>query len=221
MTEAEWLASDDVRALAATLSAQDSVRKRRLFACACARRVWRNFPNDDGRRAVEVAERYADGQARKADLKQAQEGMTRASATLFRDDPHNIPVRFAVSAAYCATKAGVSSEMVFTVALEANQSAGNRDGVVQARLFRCVFGNPFRPASAGPSWLTSTVEPLAQAAYAERDLPSGELVPERLAVLADALEEAGCDNADLLGHLRGPGPHVRGCWALDLLLGKQ
>ena len=48
-----------------------------------------------------------------------------------------------------------------------------------------------------------------------------DLDPDRLAVLADALEEAGCDNADLLSHLRGPGPHVRGCWALDLLLGKE
>jgi hypothetical protein len=217
MTEAEWLTSGDVRALAATLSARDGARKRRLFACACARRVWRNFPND----AVEVAERYADGQARKAELKQAHEEVARTSATLFNDDPHNVAVRFAASAAYCATKAGVSSEMVFRVALEANQSAGNRDGAVQARLFRCVFGNPFRPVSVDPLWLTPTVAPLARAAYAERDLPSGELAAERLAVLADALEEAGCDNAEILGHLRGDGPHVRGCWALDLVLGKE
>ena len=61
----------------------------------------------------------------------------------------------------------------------------------------------------------------AQAAYEERELPSGHLSPTRLAVLADALEEAGCRDADLLAHLRAPGPHVRGCWALDLLLGKE
>jgi hypothetical protein len=62
---------------------------------------------------------------------------------------------------------------------------------------------------------------LAQAAYEQRELPAGTLDLTRLAVLADALEEAGCDQADLLGHLRGPGPHVRGCWAVDLVLGKS
>ena len=61
---------------------------------------------------------------------------------------------------------------------------------------------------------------LAPAAYDDRTLPAGTLDPDRLAVLADALEEAGCDNDDLLSHVRGPGPHVRGCWVVDLLLGK-
>ena len=62
---------------------------------------------------------------------------------------------------------------------------------------------------------------LAQAAYDQRELPSGTLDTARFVVLADGLEEVGCADADILGHLRGPGPHVRGCWALDLLLGKQ
>ena len=62
---------------------------------------------------------------------------------------------------------------------------------------------------------------LAQAAYDERELPSGTLDATRLAVLADALEEAGCPDRTILDHLRGPGPHVRGCWAVDLLLGKS
>jgi hypothetical protein len=61
---------------------------------------------------------------------------------------------------------------------------------------------------------------VARAAYDERELPSGTLDGARLAVLTDALEESGCDQADLLAHLRGPGPHVRGCWAVDLILGK-
>jgi hypothetical protein len=87
-------------------------------------------------------------------------------------------------------------------------------------LVREVFGDPFRPAALVPSWLTPTVLALAEAAYDERVLPSGELDPARLSVLADALEEAGCADDDLLGHLRSPGPHVRGCWALDLILGK-
>jgi hypothetical protein len=70
-------------------------------------------------------------------------------------------------------------------------------------------------------WNDCVVVKLARAAYEFRSLPDGTLDASRLAVLADALEEAGCVDADLLGHLRGPGPHVRGCFALDWLLGKQ
>ena len=88
-------------------------------------------------------------------------------------------------------------------------------------LIRDIFGNPFRPAAVDPAWLTSTVTALAAAAYEERALPSGELDRARLSVLADALEDAGCSDAELLGHLRSPGPHVRGCRALDLVLGKE
>jgi hypothetical protein len=91
----------------------------------------------------------------------------------------------------------------------------------QARLLREVTGNPFRPVVITASCLTPSVVSLAEAASAARDLPSGHLDTARLAVLSDALEDAGCDNTELLGHLRSPGPHVRGCWALDLVLGKQ
>jgi hypothetical protein len=93
----------------------------------------------------------------------------------------------------------------------------------QVRLLRDVFGNPFRPPSPiDPAWLAwndGAVARLALAAYEERQLPSALLDPARLAVLADALEEAGCSDAGLLGHLRGEGPHVRGCWAVDQILG--
>jgi hypothetical protein len=92
------------------------------------------------------------------------------------------------------------------------------------RMVREVFGNPFRPVALDPSWLTwsdSTVRKLAEAAYNERQLPEGTLDPSRLALLADALEDAGCTEAHLLHHLRSPGPHCRGCWAADLVLGKE
>jgi hypothetical protein len=70
------------------------------------------------------------------------------------------------------------------------------------------------------SWRTPAVLTFARAAYDKRHLPAGTLESGRLAVLADALEKAGCDAAEVLGHLRGPGPHVRGCFGLDLVLGK-
>jgi hypothetical protein len=90
-----------------------------------------------------------------------------------------------------------------------------------SKYLRDLIGNPFRPASLTPSWLTPVVVNLAHAAYYNRILPSGLLDNGGLAILADALEEAGCDNADILSHLRGPGPHRRGCWPVDLLLGKK
>jgi hypothetical protein len=93
-----------------------------------------------------------------------------------------------------------------------------------SRLLRDVVGNPFRRVVPSPAWLAwndATVARLAQAAYEERQLPEGTLDNGRLAVLADALEEAGCTDAGVLNHLRGPGPHVRGCWAVDLCLGKS
>jgi hypothetical protein len=87
----------------------------------------------------------------------------------------------------------------------------------QLHLFRDVFGNPFRPVSVNTRWLAwndGVVLKLAQGIYEDRAF-------DRLPFLADALEEAGCDNADILAHCRQPGPHVRGCWVIDLLLGKE
>lgn len=74
-----------------------------------------------------------------------------------------------------------------------------------------IFGNPFRPALLDPVWVTSTVRSLAHGIYIDRAF-------DRLPILADALQDAGCESPDLLDHLRGPGPHVKGCWALDLVL---
>jgi len=86
--------------------------------------------------------------------------------------------------------------------------------VAHAALIRDIFGNPFRPITLDPSWLTSTVLALATGIYAER-------ANDRMPILADALEDANCTNEDILNHCRGPGPHVRGCFVVDLLLSKE
>src|SRR5262249_12660565 len=94
--------------------------------------------------------------------------------------------------------------------------AGTAERATQAALLRCVFGTPFRPVAVDPAWRTwdgGTIPRLARAAYEDRGF-------DRLPVLADALEEAGCTDAALLEHLRGPGPRVGGCGAMDLLLNK-
>ncbi|MBA4192079.1 MAG: hypothetical protein C0467_29220 [Planctomycetaceae bacterium] len=80
-------------------------------------------------------------------------------------------------------------------------------------LLRELFGNPFRPVTVDPSWLTSTVNALAEGIYAYRAF-------DRMPILADALQDAACDNDEVLAHCRGPGSHVRGCFVVDLLLGK-
>jgi hypothetical protein len=95
--------------------------------------------------------------------------------------------------------------------------SGPQERQAESDLLREVFGNPFAPVVLDLVWLAwqnGTIPRLARGIYDERAF-------DRLPILADALEEAGCDDADILGHLRGPGPHVLGCWPLDLLLGKS
>jgi hypothetical protein len=109
---------------------------------------------------------------------------------------------------------------VVTVAVTSKEDQAPR----QMAILRCIFGNPFGSVSISPSvltWNDAIVVRLAQTAYEERYLPEGTLDNVRLAILADALEEAGCTNADILNHCRQPGEHVRGCWVIDLILGKE
>jgi hypothetical protein len=111
-------------------------------------------------------------------------------------------------------------EDTFTGEAEQGTAAFRLERLVQADLLREILGNPYRPIPFDPAWPTPTVISLAQAAYQERLLPTGHLDPARLAILADALEEAGCPEQSILDHLRGPGPHVPGCWPVDLVLAK-
>jgi hypothetical protein len=84
---------------------------------------------------------------------------------------------------------------------------------VLAAFLRDIFGNPFRPATLDAAWRTPTAVALAGQMYESRDFGA-------MPILADALQDAGCDSDDILNHCRGPGPHVRGCWVVDLVLGK-
>jgi hypothetical protein len=90
----------------------------------------------------------------------------------------------------------------------------NPELAVQAALIRDIFANPFRPVAFSPEWRTNTAVSLARQMYESRDFSA-------MPILADALQDAGCDNEDVLNHCRHPGVHVRGCWCVDLLLGKE
>jgi hypothetical protein len=221
VTEAEWMAAAEVPVLLDFLVKKGGVRKRRLFACACVRRIWHLLDDPRSRRAVEVAEEFADGIVDK----EAAKRMRREAGKVPRVFPNAMwspsdaaeiclnltteDISTAARAAFAASKAGLP--------LSSERAA-------QAALVRDIFRNPFRSATLSAAvlaWNDATVVRLAQTAYDERHLPSGTLDNSRLAVLADALEEAGCMDADILGHLRGPGTHVRGCWSVDLCLGKS
>jgi hypothetical protein len=118
-------------------------------------------------------------------------------------------------AGYTAVAAGNAADTTIRSAAYAAAYASERAG--QVNLLRCIFGNPFRPVAVEPTWLAwnaGTVLKLAQAIYDDRRF-------EDLPILADALVDAGCHDADILAHCRGPGPHVKGCWVVDLLVGKQ
>jgi hypothetical protein len=96
----------------------------------------------------------------------------------------------------------------------ASGAPGEREQAAHADLLRDIFGNPFRPVTFHSSWLTPTVLDLAKSIYDERAF-------DRMPILADALEDAGCNNPDILDHCRQPAEHAGGCWCLDLILGKE
>ena len=208
MTEAEWLACSDPQKMLEFLQGKASERKLRLFAAACCRRSWPLLTDERSREAVEVAERYADGIGNARGLRFAFS--CAADAFAYAASAHTADAQAAAGAANAARpEAGYYARYV----TPRKEHPGP---------LRDLFGPlPFRPVTVSPGWQTPQVVAQAQAAYDERELPAGTLDPTRLAVLADALEEAGCADQTVLEHLRGAGPHVRGCWAVDLLLGKE
>ena len=223
MDEQGWLTSTDPQATLAFLRADGKLsdRKARLFAVACCRRVWHLLTDERSREAVEVAERHADRSAGEGERASA-EAEARKAARAASGGPLWYPARaarMAVAALVPIPEVVRYTLVDFPRRLDEIR-AGERG---QAEILRDLCGNPFRPASPiDPAWLAwegGVVRRLAEAAYEERVMPGGTLDRERLAVLADALEEAGAD-AGLIEHLRGPWPHVRGCFVIDSLTGR-
>jgi hypothetical protein len=215
MTEDEWVACTDLRKMLAFLASKTSDRKRRLFACACVRRLW-HLLYEPSRASVETSERYADGLASRKKLTKARMA---AQEVLLRASTSDIGwPRAAKDAARDAVKVA-ATELDDGTDLAWLGSYRYEDG--NRALLYDIFGNPFRSNAFNPSWQTATVMSVAQAAYDDRALPEGLLDCTRLAVLSDALEDVGCTDAAILDHLRCPGPHVRGGWALDIVLGKE
>jgi hypothetical protein len=225
MTEAEWLGCSDLTQMLEALQASGTAtdRKLRLFAVAGCRYRFGNYfgAGDPGQQAIEVAERYGDGLATREEVEAAQR-----MAAEYGDQLLDAIFGYTdACGAYLAAAALLDKSTSGMAGHTCFPSDPAEMRTAHAALLRDLFGPlPFRPVSIPPSvraWQDATVVNLAQAAYECRRLPDGTLEPERLAVLADALEEAGCEDRDVLGHLRGGGVHVRGCFVLDLLTGHE
>jgi hypothetical protein len=204
MTEAEWLACTDPQKMLDFVKDIGTRRKLRLFLCAHVRMAWSPI-HDFRSRLADVLELLAD----------LLPGSVEALAAMIQE--MNEFQRSCIER-QDFERAAYFRECFDLLKLARQPDTGMR---LDARKFDCptlhdLFGNPFRPVSANPAWLAwndGTIPELAQAIYNQRAF-------DRLPVLADALEVAGCTNADILTHCRSEGPHVRGCWVVDLLLGK-
>ena len=215
-SETEWLHGSDPEPMLEDAHLV-SERKLRLFAAACCRRVWEQL-GADARRAVEVAEQHADGTAAGEQLDAARPAAGEPSdreAALVRAVAER-----SVDAGDCASAAATfhadSQIPRHETPSEQEQwyEAVSTESTAQADLLRCVFGNPFRPVVFDADWRTSTVVGIANQMYESGDF---SLAP----VLADALQDANCTSADVLDHLRHGGQHARGCWVVDLVLGRE
>ena len=204
MTAEEWFATTDPWAM--LREAKASERKLRLFACGCVRLLMEPDMDAQLRAGIDAVEQYADA----------------------RTNPERSQIKLARRIAKESFPRGSLLEMVARISVEEAAHAvvaecEKLDLVkwdwktgyeARARLLRELFGNPFRPVTFAPEWLTSTVVALAKQMYESWDFGA-------MPILADALQDAGCDNDDVLNHCRDAhATHVRGCWVVDLVLGK-
>jgi hypothetical protein len=229
MTESQWQSCTDTQAMLAFLHESDRAndRKLNLFGVACCRRIWPLLMDERSRNVVEAAERYAEGNTTAERLEVA---WRYAYYEVVQAMPPGGPRWWAAVAAVRAARAEDqqhTQRQRVASTVEAAALALADEGGVQAALLRDLIGpEPFRPLpSLAPSvlaWNDGCIVKLATSIYEERTLPQGTLDVGRLGVLADALEDAGVTDRDILGHCRQQGAvHVRGCWLLDLLLGKE
>jgi hypothetical protein len=205
-----------------------STRKLRLFACACVRRVWHLLEHEASRQAVEYVEQVIDTPDWESTGSLERRRALAQAAGQVKFDPTDQPASGQKLTVACAAvhaceerenefaAAGAVSQCVHTAMVYAGSSHQEED-LPQAALLREIVGNPFRPVAISPHWLTTNdglVASLARTIYDERAF-------DRMPILGDALEDAGCSAGTLLDHCRSTSPHVRGCWLLDLILGLQ
>lgn len=229
MTEVAWLAGTDPRPLLKFLGNQIGPRKLRLFGVECCKQFMRVLDHR-GTSALETAERYAEGLCGADELEAART----AAMVAFNefDDSHpwgpgdETGWESAADAVEWLCRKELHREFIVGIAMGSAHVWGwlHAPGMKramrrfafaeQSRLLRDIVGNPFRPGVFDPRWRTADVTELARTIYEDRAF-------DRMQILADALMDAGCADEQVLGHCRSAGPHVRGCWVVDLALGKE
>jgi hypothetical protein len=216
MTESEWMEWTSSKHMLEFVQGMTTKRKTRLFACACCRRFETSILDNRTKEFIGVVERFADGLLIPAELDRAYNAACDATKDCGDELSDTIESLIAVCGEYDYQEPmhGVTAEGTAHLLIYCSPIGIPAERKAQAELLRDIIGNPFRPVAIDSAWRTSTVTNLAQGIYEEGTF-------ERLPILADALEDAGCSDAAILDHLRGPGPHVRGCWVVDLLLGKS
>jgi hypothetical protein len=229
MTEKEWLKCSDPTSMLEFLRERISDRQIRLFLCGCARQIWHLLLFDNCKAAVVAAEQFADGQIAGEVLAEAAQ---KAKTILATQEAWPTGIHYAMTAVVESTQSMRDADGEFiSFSRFANESAAlakacgpqskpdfrkqvKRARAEQCFLLRDICGDPFHPVTLDPRWQTSTVIDLGKAMYDERAF-------DRMPILADALMDAGCDSEEIIAHCRSEGPHVRGCWVVDLLLAKQ
>jgi hypothetical protein len=218
MTEDEWTGATRPEHLLDYLEGMKQLdkRKARLFGVACCRRIWHIMVDERSRRAVELGELRADGLV---PWREVESYAPIAYQACRKGSSHTAPAEYAAfSTTAKKIRPGYISWLTrHAVVRDLNEpgyTAGHdREAIPELSLLYDIFGNPFRPVMFDPSWRTSTAVELARQMDESRGF-------DRMPILADALEDAGCDDPQVLAHCRGDGPHVRGCWVVDLVLGK-
>lgn len=214
MTEAEWNACDDPQRLLQMLPrpvrGDRLARKDRLAALACLHQVPTWEPSHT--QTIKFLEQCTEASVTREAMALAVANARRAIPTDSGPDEHGHDRYYVALMLYRV----LVSRQAAHHALHALGGLANwKDRQEQlCCLLRDVFNNPFRPVTLDPRWLTVTVTSLTQAIYTDRAF-------DRMPILADALEEASCTDPEILAHCRGPRPHVRGCWVVDLLTGRE
>lgn len=213
MDEIEWFGGSDPTRMLVFFRNRASDRKLRYFACACCERIAHLFSGDSDLEAIGTVERFADGQGTQTELAALHIRMTMAA--LFEATGEDAAGTAASTSTVCAA---VLAEQHADVNHPKGQgdyfAAESGERKAQSRLLCDIFGSPFRPVTFDPAWRTSTAVAVAQQMYDSRDFSA-------MPILADALQDAGCEDKQVLLHCRGGGPHVRGCWVVDQVLRMQ
>jgi hypothetical protein len=221
MTEQEWLACGDPEPMWEFVCGTKGDRKLRLLIVGLYREIWDFLSHPLSRQAIEVAEQYGDGQASEDERVEAcisanrQEVLDAASGEQ-RSSPTSVNL-YLLAAQGATDAAGMTHYLVhsFDVAYCCLRTVDECEALrPMVALLRDIFGNPFRSVVFDPAWRTDTAVSLARQMYESREFSA-------MPILADALQDAGCDNEEVLHHCRDEGTHVRGCWVVDLVLGKE